>query len=203
MKRTIAVLTAVLAFAGVSGAQIPKQLGKPKKTTICHRTSSSSRPYLKIRVTAKELKGHLRHPADIIPAPAAGCPRQAVTPNSGGTELKTTLAGANEIPGPGDTDGAGTASFRTTAGLGQICYTLKVDKIKLPATGAHIHKGAVGIAGPIVVGLKPPNASGSSSGCVTVPRTLVNAILNGPLDYYANVHTTDFPAGAIRGQLSS
>jgi hypothetical protein len=82
-----------------------------------------------------------------------------------------------------------------------ICYQLTVSNIMLPATAAHIHIGAAGINGAIVVPLTPPGAGGTSSGCATTSRTLVSAILDNPAGYYANVHTTDFPLGAIRGQL--
>jgi hypothetical protein len=117
-----------------------------------------------------------------------------------GRSLSTTLTGAAEVPGPGDPDGAGTATLTVNPGLGQICYELTVSGIA-PATAAHIHLGAVGVAGPVVVPLAPPTG-GSSSGCVEVSRELALAILTSPSDYYVNVHNAEFPAGAVRGQLA-
>jgi hypothetical protein len=143
----------------------------------------------------------MRHAADIIPAPAGGCPTVALSPTQGGTVLTATLRGSNEVP-PADPDGTGTATFRMIRGASLICYQLTVSNITLPATAAHIHVGAVGVNGPIVVPLTPPNASGSAAGCAVTTRALVGAILDNPSGYYANVHTTDYPAGAIRGQLA-
>ncbi len=78
-----------------------------------------------------------------------------------------------------------------------------MSDITVPATGAHIHAGDASIAGPVVVALDPPDETGVSAGCVTdVERALVKAIRKHPADYYVNVHTSDFPAGAVRGQLS-
>ena len=71
-----------------------------------------------------------------------------------------------------------------------------------PAAAAHIHRGATGVAGPVVVPLTTPSASGQSSGCTSVARTLVASILASPASFYVNVHTAEFPAGAIRGQLT-
>jgi CHRD domain len=102
---------------------------------------------------------------------------------------------------PADPDGSGTGTFRMIRGAALICYQLSVKDIVLPATGAHIHVGAAGVNGPIVVPLTAPDASGSAAGCAVTTRALVAAILDNPAGYYANVHTTDFPAGAIRGQL--
>ncbi|WP_341768795.1 CHRD domain-containing protein, partial [Escherichia coli] len=55
---------------------------------------------------------------------------------------------------------------------------------------------------PVVVPLRTPNADGTSSGCAPVARTLVTAILADPGSYYLNVHTSEFTAGAVRGQLT-
>jgi CHRD domain len=117
-----------------------------------------------------------------------------------GRTLSTTLTGAAEVPGPGDPNGSGTATLTVNPGLGQICYELTVSGIA-PATAAHIHVGAVGVAGPVVVPLDPPT-DGTSSGCAEVSRELALAILMSPSDYYVNVHNAEFPAGAVRGQLS-
>ncbi|SRR6266508_4825366 len=70
----------------------------------------------------------------------------AVLADDGGVRLSTTLLGANEVPGPGDPDGTGTAVLRLNAGQEQICYTLEVSRIA-PATAAHIHVAPVGVAG--------------------------------------------------------
>ncbi len=105
------------------------------------------------------------------------------------------------MPGPGDPDGAGTATLRLRVGQGQICHTLSVSNITLPAAAAHIHSGAAGVAGPVVVTLVTPDADGNVQGCVAVDRALVKQILMNPAGFYVNVHTSDFPAGAVRGQL--
>jgi len=57
-------------------------------------------------------------------------------------------------PGPGDPDGSGTATLTVNPGLATICSAVTVSGIA-PATAAHTHLGAVGVAGPIVVGLTP------------------------------------------------
>lgn len=127
----------------------------------------------------------------------------AVAPSAasaGGRPLATALTGAAERPGPGDPDGTGTARLTLNSGQEEICFTLEVTGIA-PATAAHIHEAPVDEAGPVVVGLAAPT-NGSSSGCVAVDRDLVKDIRNNPTDYYVNVHNAEFPAGAVRGQLS-
>lgn len=119
---------------------------------------------------------------------------------TGGRPLSTDLNGAEEVPGPGDPDGTGQARITVNPGKQQVCYTLRVRNIA-SATGAHIHEAPEGEAGPVVVPLIPP-ASGTSSGCATVTRELSLEILRNPSDYYVNIHNMQFPAGAVRGQLS-
>jgi hypothetical protein len=118
----------------------------------------------------------------------------------GGRPLHATLTGAAEVPGPGDPDGTGTAELRLNLGQGQICYDLQVSGIDR-ATGAHIHQGAAGVAGPVVVPLAPPS-DGSSADCVSASRDLIKAIIQNPADYYVNVHNGPYPQGAVRGQLT-
>lgn len=123
----------------------------------------------------------------------------AASAQDGGRPLSTSLTGATEVPGPGDTDGAGTAEIKVNPGQAEICYSLTVSGIDA-ATAAHIHKGAAGAAGPVVVGLTAPT-SGESKGCATVTRELANEIIKDPAAYYVNVHNAAFPKGAVRGQL--
>jgi hypothetical protein len=125
----------------------------------------------------------------------------------GGRLFTTTLSGTQEVdpvtgnPGAGDPEGSGLATLTVNPGQEEICYELSVEGITLPATAAHIHVGAAGENGPPVVALMPPDASGVSSGCAPVSRELALEIIRNPENYYVNVHTSDFPNGAIRGQL--
>ena len=121
----------------------------------------------------------------------------------GGRPFEVTLTGAAERPGPGDPDGTGTAIFWLNQGQGTISFEISVSNITLPAVGAHIHIAPTTEAGPVVVPLTPPDASGFSSGTVSVDSDLIKAIRQNPENYYVNVHTLPlYGAGAVRGQLS-
>ena len=111
------------------------------------------------------------------------------------------LTGAAEAPGPGDADGSGHATIRINYGQGRLCWWIRVSDITLPATGAHIHGAPAGVPGPVVVGLSAPSSKGASSGCSTVDKDLLKAIIENPENYYVNVHNSDYPGGAVRGQL--
>jgi hypothetical protein len=112
------------------------------------------------------------------------------------TVLSTVMTGAVEVPGPGDPDGRGF--FVAVVKGDKLCYAIAADKIA-PATAAHIHVGAVGVAGPVVVPLQPPNKVAAE--CVKPAADVLAAIVETPSNYYVNVHNAEFPAGAIRGQL--
>jgi CHRD domain len=115
-------------------------------------------------------------------------------------DLAANLKGANQVPkGSGDPDGSGWAYVSVAPG--KVCYTISVQGIKLPATEAHIHKGAKGVNGNVVVTLQPPDQSGISGGCTAVKPALSKQIQNNPANYYVNIHNKDFPEGAVRGQL--
>jgi hypothetical protein len=120
--------------------------------------------------------------------------------SAGGRPLSTDLTGAEEVP-PADPDGSGFARITLNSGSGEVCWSITASDIALPATAAHIHEAPAGVNGPIVVTLSPPDESGTASGCTTADRGLVKDIRKNPAEYYVNVHTTDYPGGAIRGQL--
>jgi hypothetical protein len=115
--------------------------------------------------------------------------------------FRVPLAGENETPA-GDPVATGAATVRVRSGRARICYSLVARDLSGRAVAAHIHRGAAGTAGPVVIPLKTPNASGTASGCAKTSKALVRAILRRPSRYYVNVHTREFPGGAIRGQLA-
>jgi hypothetical protein len=120
---------------------------------------------------------------------------------AGGRPFTTTLRGTNEVPA-GDPDAIGTATVWVNAGTGSVCYAWSVSNAATPILAAHIHHAVAGVAGPVVVPL-PPTGPSSGTGCTTgVSRSLADAILTHPWEYYVNVHNAEFPAGAARGQLS-
>ena len=114
-------------------------------------------------------------------------------------KMTIMLAGAAEVPGPGADKGTGEAALTFDPDKGQVCYML-ISKGTDTPTMAHIHKGAAGVAGGVVVPLAPPT-SGMSEGCAPLAADVLSAILATPSDYYVNIHTALFPKGALRGQL--
>lgn len=113
--------------------------------------------------------------------------------------FNTTLTGANE-PGGGDPDGFGTAEVSVSDRLDQVCYDINNVRGLSDVTAAHIHRGAAGDNGPPVLTLSRAN-EGGFKGCEKAPEWLQDAIKSGFRDYYVNIHTTEYPNGAIRGQL--
>lgn len=118
------------------------------------------------------------------------------------TRLTATLAGAEEVPTPGDPDATGTATVNLDVTKRNLCYEVSVQKIDAPV-GMHIHEGERGESGSIVVPLKTPTASDTTTtGCTDVDATVIGRIAASPGGFYVNVHTEAYPQGAVRGQLS-
>lgn len=117
--------------------------------------------------------------------------------------LTATLAGGSAEDPPGDPDGSGTASITIDTDTLEVCWEITTSNIA-DATASHIHQGAAGVNGGVVVGLDTDGFSGSTSGCTTASDAAVlQAIIDSPSDYYVNVHTADYAPGAIRGQLAA
>ena len=111
------------------------------------------------------------------------------------TNEKAEMTGSEEVPGPGDPDGKGTATIVIDDAANTVCFELTYTGLG-QVTAAHIHTGAKGVAGPPAVTLK------GDKGCVNVDPTTVKALRDDPGSHYANIHTDEFPKGAIRGQLT-
>lgn len=112
-------------------------------------------------------------------------------------QFTATLTGAAEVGG-GDPDGFGTANIEIDGTT--VHYELFVLYIE-PPTMAHIHQGAAGVNGPIVVDFMPNFSGSTATGSVTASQSVINSILANPSGFYVNVHNAPFPGGAIRGQL--
>ncbi|WP_295525508.1 CHRD domain-containing protein [Novosphingobium sp. Chol11] len=112
--------------------------------------------------------------------------------------LTATLGGGNETGG-GSAEGSGTFKVEADGETGDFCYTLTAAKIGT-ASAAHLHSGAAGSDGDVVVPLAVTGAG--SDECVAMEPAKLKPILADPASYYINVHTAEFPKGAIRGQLT-
>ncbi|MFI8926624.1 CHRD domain-containing protein [Streptomyces sp. NPDC053474] len=141
--------------------------------------------------------------AAVLPATA----RDATATATSGALLVASLNGANEVPVPGgpavgDKDGAALEFVR-----------IKGDKVTVTATwrgtarptALHIHQGGKGTNGGVKVdftGLLARAEHRRVTGTVTVrDAALLKRLKTKPTAFYANLHTAQFPGGAVRGQL--
>jgi hypothetical protein len=112
------------------------------------------------------------------------------------------LTGANETPNPADPNGVGFVVMAFDASAGTISFNAYVQDVLFPATGSHIHRGAAGVQGPVIIPFNQVFANGVSAGTLTgIAPSFFAEILANPPGYYFNYHNADFPGGAIRGQL--
>ena len=102
------------------------------------------------------------------------------------------------------------SSGNVTGGTASMTFQLAA----FPSTsviGAHIHRGAAGVNGPVIVntGLSAatPFPVSGGTGQYTAPDVPVDAatmqsILENPAGWYFNVHSPSNPGGFARGQLT-
>jgi hypothetical protein len=122
------------------------------------------------------------------------------------TELEAKLKGKSEVPGPGAPKGKGEIHVFVKPTQGKLCFNFEVSKLD-PMTAGHIHKGDTETAGPVKVTLfedeQGLDGDGSYEGCVKkIKAKLLKKIAAKPENFYANIHTLDYPDGAVRGQLA-
>ena len=160
---------------------------------------------------------------------AAGCGSDSTAPSTGNTNpntvtFKATLLPANETPTAvtgGEAAGSGTATitFNLTRATGGAIQSGTVD-FQYTMTGfpagttlilSHIHTGASGVAGGVLIstgqsaatalGLPAGSGSWAAAGVTGVDAATLQAIIDNPAGFYFNVHSQNFPGGVARGQL--
>lgn len=108
------------------------------------------------------------------------------------------LSGTAEKP-PGAAKGSGAAVIALHSNL-TVCWRFSHLHGFTDATVAHIHRGAAGTSGPIVV----PLSTGPKlhhKGCVPTTAATIKTIERDPSGYYVNIHSKQYPGGAVRAQL--
>ena len=115
-------------------------------------------------------------------------------PGSGA--MKVSLTGAEEVP-PAKSDGKGTGSFRV-AEDGTISGSVTTDGVK--GTMAHIHQGAKGQNGPVIVPLSKNGDTYSVPEGRKLTPDQMKALKTGNL--YVNVHSDRYKGGEVRAQLN-
>jgi uncharacterized protein (TIGR03437 family) len=130
---------------------------------------------------------------------------------------------SNEVPAISDTSSGTAIIWAHVVNDGTNVLSASVDfnittkfSSAVTVTGLHIHSGAAGVAGGIVI---PTDVNGGANsiaidatGKASIAKQVqspagnaMNAVIldmiNNPQNYYVNIHTTDHGGGAMRGQL--
>lgn len=141
-------------------------------------------------------------------ASASSTSETTTTPTSTSEEGKSTpyaarLRVGTEVPkAAGTRSGAGgtfTATLTDKGGAYTASWKLTFHDLTGKAVAAHIHKGKPGVAGPVLVSLCGPCASGAH-GSAKVTGAAAKAIKSGAA--YVNVHTAKNAGGEIRGRVN-
>jgi hypothetical protein len=96
---------------------------------------------------------------------------------------------------------SGSGAAQVLIGGGMVAYSISVTDVP-GITAGHIHRGAAGSNGPVLVDFAPTFAGNLAAGIVATSAQNVTDIIAGPAGFYVNIHTTANPAGAVRGQLT-
>src|SRR5438128_8573108 len=124
----------------------------------------------------------------------SGCSQMSKMMHGGGQEV--TLSGSNEVPSVSTSaSGSGTVTVNSDRTV-----SARITVTGMTATAAHIHQGAPGANGPVIV---PFTKSGDNTFVAPdgakMTEDQYNAYKAG--NTYVNVHSAKNPGGEVRAQL--
>ena len=114
-------------------------------------------------------------------------------PGSGAVSVK--LSGADEVP-PVQTSGSGSGTIRVGSD-GSVSGSVTTTGVQ--GTMAHIHQGAKGENGPVIIPLTKNGDTYTVPAGAKLNDAQMKAFKEGRL--YVNVHTARNKGGEVRGQL--
>jgi hypothetical protein len=138
----------------------------------------------------------------ILPAIAlAGCATVEEAVGEAVAEThRATLSSTEMVPAGGDRDGFARAEVSVGDEINQVCYDINDVRNLAAITGVTIHRGARGATGPMVLRLREANEGGWKN-CVGKDEWVEDRLEWSPDNYYVQIATSEYPGGAIRGQL--
>ena len=104
----------------------------------------------------------------------------------------------------GDPDGAAHGTLSIDSETGRVIWGFYYSGIGAP-TAMHIHRGAVGESGGVILPLNVESklGEGALTGRVIAEPEIVREILANPAGFFVNIHNGDFRRGALRAQLGT
>lgn len=135
--------------------------------------------------------------AGLVALVTAGC--GSMRPSQKIDIYEARLSGAQEVPANNST-GSGRAELKWNRSSNVLDWKVTYTGLSGEVTGAHIHGPAgpgqnAGVVIPFMTGL-----SGTITGQTNLTTAQAADLASGR--WYVNVHTSAFPGGEIRGQLS-
>lgn len=128
---------------------------------------------------------------------ATGC--SSMRPSQKIDIFEARLSGAQEVPSV-NSSGTGQAELQWNQNSNVLSWKVTYTGLSGPVTAAHIHGPAApgtnaGVVIPFMTGL-----SGTITGQTNLTSAQAADLASGR--WYVNIHTSAFPNGEIRGQLS-
>ncbi|MFJ2770617.1 CHRD domain-containing protein [Streptomyces sp. NPDC087300] len=146
--------------------------------------------------------------AALLTASLAGAPPVLAGEKPGpAVSLIARLSGDQGLPGkggtaPGDKDGKAVALIKVKGD--RVTFALSWNGIERPVK-AHLHQGQVGASGPVrarLFGTRMPATVRSAAGQTSVTGgEVAEKLRTDPGGFYVDLHSAEFPGGAVRGQL--